>query len=209
MSWVVSKLLEWNVTGRYRITHARASQRVYTQFIPLRLKNYLCFITLLNARGLVTGTAVLADEKCLSKKTEVYLILSMFSEICFRSDRRISTDTVRSDLIRCCPFTQGHSILGDPGAVSRVGTKGGTKVFKYGRKSSWVPTLTELFPKIRADAGSWLGTKMLCIIVPNRRTVSPEFFFREFVHHGYCLATLARFVHQTCASKGNFYLLLS
>ena len=50
-------------------------------------------------------------------------------------------------------------ILGDPGAVSRVGRKGGTKVFKYGRKSPWVPTLTLLFPKIKADAGSWLGTK--------------------------------------------------
>ena len=52
-----------------------------------------------------------------------------------------------------------QSILGDQGAVSRVGRKGGTKVFKYGRKSPWVPTLTELFPKIQADAGSWLGTK--------------------------------------------------
>ena len=50
-------------------------------------------------------------------------------------------------------------ILGDPGAVSLVGRKGRTKVFKYGRKSPWVPTLTELFPKIQADAGSWLGTK--------------------------------------------------
>ena len=50
-------------------------------------------------------------------------------------------------------------ILGDPGAVSCVGRKGGTKVFKYGRKSPWVPTLTELFPKIQTDAGSWLGTK--------------------------------------------------
>ena len=49
--------------------------------------------------------------------------------------------------------------LGDPGAVSRVGRKGATKVFKYGRKSPRVPTLTELFPKIQADAGSWLGTK--------------------------------------------------
>ena len=48
-----------------------------------------------------------------------------------------------------------RTILGDPGAVSRIGTK----VFKYGRKSPWVPTLTELFPKIQADAGSWLGTK--------------------------------------------------
>ena len=31
--------------------------------------------------------------------------------------------------------------------------------------------------------------------------------FREFVHDGYCLATLVRFVHQACASKGNFYFL--
>ena len=29
--------------------------------------------------------------------------------------------------------------------------------------------------------------------------------FREFVHDGYCLATLARFVHQGCASKGNLF----
>ena len=50
-------------------------------------------------------------------------------------------------------------ILGDPGAVSRVGRKGETKVFKYGRKSPWVPTLTKLFPKIQANACSWLGTK--------------------------------------------------
>ena len=45
-------------------------------------------------------------------------------------------------------------ILGDPGAVSRVGGKGGTKVFKDRRKSPWVLTLTELFPKIQAGAGS-------------------------------------------------------
>ena len=50
-------------------------------------------------------------------------------------------------------------ILRDPRAVSQVGRKGGTKVFKYRRKNPWVPTLTKLFPKIRADACSWLGTK--------------------------------------------------
>ena len=33
--------------------------------------------------------------------------------------------------------------------------------------------------------------------------------FRVFEHDGYCLATLARFVHQACAYKGNFYFLLS
>ena len=65
---------------------------------------------------------------------------------------------------------------GDPGAVSRVGRKGATKVSKHRRKSPWVPTLTGPFPDGQANTGSWLGTKMLCIIVPNRRTVSPEFF---------------------------------
>ena len=45
------------------------------------------------------------------------------------------------------------TILGDPGAVSRVGS------FHYRRKSPWVLTLTGPFPKIQADAGSWLGTK--------------------------------------------------
>ena len=33
--------------------------------------------------------------------------------------------------------------------------------------------------------------------------------FREFVYDGYCLTTLAWFVHQACAYKGNFYFLLS
>ena len=41
----------------------------------------------------------------------------------------------------------------------QVGRKGGKKVFRYGRKSPWVPTLTELFPKIQAAGGSWLGTE--------------------------------------------------
>ena len=37
----------------------------------------------------------------------------------------------------------------------------------------------------------------------------PQFLlssFCEFIHDGYCLATLARFVHQACAWKGNFNL---
>ena len=45
-------------------------------------------------------------------------------------------------------------ILGDPGAVSRVRRKGGMKVFKYRRKSPWVPTFTKLFSNIQADAAS-------------------------------------------------------
>ena len=31
--------------------------------------------------------------------------------------------------------------------------------FQVRAKSPWVPNLIELFPKIQADAGSWLGTK--------------------------------------------------
>ena len=50
-------------------------------------------------------------------------------------------------------------ILGDPGAVSRAGRKGATKVFKHRRKSPWVPTLTGPFPNGQANVGSWLGTK--------------------------------------------------
>ena len=68
-------------------------------------------------------------------------------------------------------------ILGDPGAVSRVGRKGATKVFKYGRKSPRVPTLTELFPKIQADAGSWLGTKSALYFSAQSANSSPWVLF--------------------------------
>ena len=58
-----------------------------------------------------------------------------------------------------CRESKGRTILGDPGAVSREGRKGATKVFKHGRKSPWVPTLTGPFPNVQANAGSWLGTE--------------------------------------------------
>ena len=60
---------------------------------------------------------------------------------CFRLRRRI----VRMLLVMC--------ILGDPGAVSRAGRKGATKVFKCGRKNTWVPTLTGPFPNGQVNAG--------------------------------------------------------
>ena len=40
-------------------------------------------------------------------------------------------------------------ILGGPGAVSRVGRKGATKVFKDGRKRPWIPTLTRPFQTVK------------------------------------------------------------
>ena len=67
-------------------------------------------------------------------------------------------------------------ILGDPGAVSQVGRKDRTKIFKYRQKSPWVMTLIELFPKIQADAVSWLCTKNALYYCAQSPTVSPEFF---------------------------------
>ena len=57
------------------------------------------------------------------------------------------------------------SILGDPGAVSRVGGKGGTKAFKYGRKSPWVPTLIELFPKNSSWCRLLIGYKKCFVLL--------------------------------------------
>ena len=82
----------------------------------------------------------------------------------------------------------GYSILGEPGAVSRAGRKGATKVFKHRRKSPWVPTLTGPFPNGQADAGFCLEQLLLLS-------------FREFVHDGYYLATVAWFVHQAFPTR--------
>ena len=62
-------------------------------------------------------------------------------------------------IITCLFLHQFMIIVGDPGAVSRAGRKGATKVFKHRRKSPWVPTLTGPFPNGQAITGSWLGTK--------------------------------------------------
>ena len=65
-----------------------------------------------------------------------------------------------ASLILTSPLVlSGTIILGDPGAVSRAGGKGATKVFKHRRKSPWIPTLTGPFPNGQVNDGSWLGTK--------------------------------------------------
>ena len=59
-------------------------------------------------------------------------------------------------------------ILGDPGAVSRVGRKGGTKVFITGERAPGYRLSPDHFQKFkRMPAPDW-AQKMLCIIVPNR-----------------------------------------
>ena len=109
----------------------------------------------------------------------------------------------------CLRLLLGRLILGDPGAVSMVGRKDGTKVFKYGRKS---PLVTDSHRTISNNSS---GCRLLIRLIKCFVLLCPigeQFLlssFREFVHDGYCLATLARFVHQACACKGNSYFLLS
>ena len=68
------------------------------------------------------------------------------------------------------------TILGDPGAVSRVGKKGAKKVFKYRRKAPGYRLSPNYFQTFKLIPAPDWAQEMLCIIVPNRLTVSPEFF---------------------------------
>ena len=56
-------------------------------------------------------------------------------------------------------------------------------------------------PTGQANTGYWLCTKMLCIIVPNRRTASPEFFL--WVRTWWLLTCLAH-APKKCTQSGNF-----
>ena len=96
-------------------------------------------------------------------------------------------------------------ILGDPRTVSRVGRKGETKVFKYGQKSPWVPTLTELFPKIQADAGSWLGTKnALYYCAQSANTFSWVLFASSYTTATVSITPCLANAPEKCTQSGNF-----
>ena len=88
--------------------------------------------------------------------------------------------------------------LGDPRAVNRVGRKNVTKVFKYGRKSPWVPTVTELFPKFKRMLAPDWAPKMLCIILPLVLFVSS--YTTAIVSITACLAHAPK----KCTQSGNF-----
>ena len=75
--------------------------------------------------------------------------------------------------------------------------------FRAPEKSSWVPTLTELFPKIQADAGSWLGTKnALCYCAQSANSFSWVLFVSSYTT-AIVLATLARFVRNFSSENLN------
>ena len=96
------------------------------------------------------------------------------------------------------------AILRDP--VSRVGRKGGTKVFKYVWKGPWVPTLTELFPKIKRMLAPYWAQKCFVLLRP----IGEQFLlssFREFVHDGSIVSITACLAHdhapKKCTQSGN------
>ena len=97
-------------------------------------------------------------------------------------------------------------ILGDPGAFSRVGRKGGSKVFKYGQKSPWVPTLTELFPNNQADAGSWLGTKnALYYCAQSANSFSWVLFVSSYTPAIVSITDCLAHAPKKCTRSGNFH----
>ena len=96
-------------------------------------------------------------------------------------------------------------ILGDPGAVSRAGRKGATKVFKHGRKSPWVPTLTGPFPYGQADTGSWLGTKnSLYYCAQSANSISWVLFVSSYMTAIDSITACLVHAPKKCTQSGNF-----
>ena len=83
----MSKLLELQCNWKVQ-NHKQGPQKDTIYYIQLsRQEKLLVFFNIAQCmRSGLTGTAVLPEEKCLSFKTEVYLLLSMFSENCLWSD---------------------------------------------------------------------------------------------------------------------------
>ena len=57
-----------------------------------------------------------------------------------------------------------------------VGLGGATKVFKHRRKSPWYRFSPDHFQTVKQMLAPGWAPKMLCIIVPNWQTASPDFF---------------------------------
>ena len=70
-----------------------------------------------------------------------------------------------------------YVILGDPGAFSRVGRKAQDESFQVRAEEPLGTDSHRTISKNSSTCHLLIGqNKILCIIVPNRRTVSPEFF---------------------------------
>ena len=98
-------------------------------------------------------------------------------------------------LAGCLLLLRLRLILGDLGADSRAGRKGPTKVLKHGHEPLGTDSHRTISKRSREP---WLligHKKCFVLLCP----IGEQFLlssFREFVHDGYYLATVARFVHQ-------------
>ena len=90
--------------------------------------------------------------------------------------------------------TQGQSV--------GSGGKAGRKFSSTGKEPLGTDSITELFPKIQAEAGSWLGTKNAFY---NCAKSANSFSWVLFVS-SYTTAIVWPHFHQACACKGNFNL---
>ena len=91
--------------------------------------------------------------------------------------------------------TQGQSV--------GSGEKARRKFSSTGERAPGYRLSPNYFQKFKRMLAPDWAQKMVCIIVPHWRTVSPEFFsWVRTRRDSYCLATLARFIHQACAGKG-------
>ena len=94
---------------------------------------------------------------------------------------------------------------GNSGTGRSLGRKGGTKVFKYGGKSPWVPTITGPFPKIQADAGSWLGTKnALYYCAQSANSISWVLFVSSYTTAIDSITACLAHAPKKCTQSGNF-----
>ena len=91
--------------------------------------------------------------------------------------------------VNTMPKSHNHtlSILGDPGAVSRAGRKGATKVFKHRRKSPWVPKSHWTISKRSRECWFLIGHKKCFVLFCPIGEQHLESSFREFVHDSFYL----------------------
>ena len=111
----------------------------------------------------------------------------------------------RTRTSRECGQILEKPILGDPGAVSRVRRKGRTKVFITGERAPGYWLSPNHFQKFKQMLAPDKVQKMLCIILPNRRTHLKWVLFvclymTVIVSITACLA----YAPKKCTQSGNF-----
>ena len=92
--------------------------------------------------------------------------------------------------VKISPFSGScscsRSILGDPGAVIRVGRKGGTKVFITGERAPGYRLSPDHFQKFKRSRLLIGHKKCFVLLCPIGEHISMS-SFRVFVNDGYCL----------------------